>query len=107
MQLASSGQQFIGTRTHANVFGKVFPPDDSLSINQKLSWPRNVVSLRTCSDVKQVVTTYHRGIGIRKDRERISGLVGQIPRNSRSVHTDCNWAHPCRFEFRQPLLDSS
>jgi hypothetical protein len=100
VQLAGSRQHFIGPRTHANVFGEVIPANDFRSIDQKLGWPGNVVSLRTCSDVKQVVATYHRGIGIRKDGERISGLVGQIPRNSRSIHADGNRAHSRRFEFR-------
>lgn len=107
MELAGGCQHLVRPRSHANVFGKVVPAHDFRSIDQKFGRPRNVVAFGTPADMKQMVATDHCRVGVRKNRERVAGLFGQVLRDRGSIHADGNWAHSCRFEFRQPLFNAS
>jgi hypothetical protein len=107
MQLTGGCQHLIGARSHANVFGKVVPANGLRSIDQELGRTRNVVSLRTSADMQQMVLSDHTGVRIGKNRECVAGLPGQVSGDRRDVDTDCNRPHSCRFEFGQPLFDTS
>jgi hypothetical protein len=107
MQLSGGCQHLICTRSHANVLGKVVPANGLRSVDEEFGWPCNVVTLRTSADMQQMILTDHCGIGIGKNRERVAGFLSQILRDRRRVYTDRNRPHSCRFEFCQPLFDTS
>ena len=91
---------------HPVVLGEVDPANRSRRIHQKLSRPRDIVSVNSGALVQQIVTPDRLGPGIRKKRIGVTSLLREKPRFLGRVDADRNRLNAGGAEIGETLFDT-
>ena len=104
---ARGREHLIGSRSHADIFGEILPAHNARAIHQKLRRPGDVMPIGTTARVQQIIAADDIHLWIGEQRKCEPGLMPQILRHTRWVHTDRHRHDTLRLKFREPFLDAS
>jgi len=86
-------EQLFRCGAHPVVFREIHPPHDAIRVDQKLSWPGDVLTILTGTSVDQIITANYFNVGIGEKRKCVSRFLGEVARLFRRIDADCNWAN--------------
>ena len=107
MDVARGGEHFLSAGTYADVFSEIFPTHDAGAIDEEFRRAGDVVSIRTCRGVQQVVTADDLEIGIREERKCVAGLAAQVRGDLGRVNADGDGTNSESLEILKLFLDAS
>jgi hypothetical protein len=87
-----------------DVLSEIDPANDSIRINQKLRWPRNVGAFGPCAGMEHIVTANDLCLRIGKQRESVPELLRLPPIDLRRIDADACDADSACIKFGKPLL---
>ena len=99
-------QYLFGSRSHPVILRQHAPTHYACGINQKLGWPRDVMTILTLALMDQIVFRNRLKIRIRKKSKRVSGFLTKITGHFRTVYANRDRANSDFVEPGEILLDA-
>ena len=100
-------QHFIGARANPYVLGKVCPAHGAAGIQQKFRRTRDVMALRPCAFVQQVIAPDDLCAGIGEKSKCVAGFLAEIGGNRWWVHGNGHRTYARRRIFFQVFFNAS
>ena len=97
-------QRLLRARADGNVLRQIYPLDDAVAINVKFGWAGDVVPFWPGAAMQNVVTFYHRRVGIRQKREGVTEFPAVRGGDVDRVDADGCEMHASFLEISQPPL---
>ena len=93
--------------TYPDVFGEILPAHDTGTIDEEFRGTGDVVAIRSCGDMHQIVAADDVEIGIGEKRESEAGLAAQVRGDVGRVNAEGDGTNAEGLEFVELLLDAS
>jgi hypothetical protein len=99
-------ENLLGPGPDPEVFRKVYPAHCACGVQQKLSWPRNILTVDSRAHMNQIIAANRLCFGIGKKSKCVPSLLTKVTRYFRQVYTNGYRPNPCLMELSQTFLDA-
>ena len=99
-------EHLLGTGTHGNILGKVYPANNAIGIEKKFRRPWDIHPFRPRAGMKDVVSANNLRLRIGKQWKLVSQLLRVKVVNLWGIYADSDNANTARVEFRKPALET-